>query len=55
MASYYKSLEKLCNMVYPLLSNSDRNVGRLNSYDANTQNGLTNNMNDTLNKMKNNY
>ena len=50
--NFMMSLEKLANMVYPLLSNNDKNVGRLNSYKAN---GFSNNMNETLNKMKNNY
>ena len=50
--NFMMSLEKLSNMVYPLLSNNDRNNGRLNSYNTN---GFSNNMNATLNKMKNNY
>ena len=45
------SLEKLSNMVYPLLSNGSNN-GKLNNYNSN---GFSNNMNNTLNKMKNNY
>ena len=45
-------LDKLANMVYPLLSNNDKNVGKLNSYNSN---GFSNNMNNTLNRMKNNY
>ena len=45
-------LDKLANMVYPLLSNNDKNVGRLNSYSSNS---FSNNMNNTLNKMKNSY
>lgn len=48
------SLDKLGNMVYPLLSNSgDTSRGRLNSY--NNPNEFSSNMNATLNKMKNNY
>lgn len=50
--SFMMSLEKLSNMVYPLLSNNDRNAPKINSYNAN---GFSNNMNETLNKMKNNY
>ncbi len=46
------SLEKLSNMVYPLLSNNDRNIGKMNSYSTN---GFSNNMNETLNKMKSSY
>ena len=46
--NFMMSLEKLSNMVYPLLSNS----GGYNSYN---QNGFSNNMNATLNKMKRNY
>ena len=45
------SLDKLSNMVYPLLSNN-ANSGKLNSYNSN---GFSSNMNNTLNKMKNNY
>ena len=39
-------------MVYPLLSNNDKNIRKLNSYK---ESGFSNNMNETLNKMKNNY
>lgn len=46
------SLDKLSNMVYPLLSNNNKNAGQLNAYNSN---GFSRNMNDTLNKMKNNY
>lgn len=46
--NFMMSLEKLSNMVYPLLSNN----GGYNSYN---QNGFSNNMNATLNKMKKNY
>ena len=46
--NFMMSLEKLSNMVYPLLSNN----GGYNSYN---QNGFSNNMNATLNKMKRNY
>lgn len=49
--NFMMSLEKLANMVYPLLANS-RNVGKVNSYQGN---GFSNNMNDTLNRMKRNY
>lgn len=50
--NFMMSLEKLSNMVYPLLANNDRNAQKINSYNAN---GFSNNMNETLNKMKNNY
>lgn len=46
--NFMMSLEKLSNMVYPLLSNN----GGYNSYN---QNVFSNNMNATLNKMKRNY
>lgn len=46
------SLEKLSNMVYPLLSNNDKQMGKINAYQPN---GFSNNMNETLNKMKKNY
>ena len=49
--NFLASLDKLSNMVYPLLSNS-ANSGKLNSYNSN---GFSSNMNNTLNKMKNNY
>lgn len=49
--NFMMSLEKLSNMVYPLLANS-KNVGKVNSYQGN---GFSNNMNDTLNRMKRNY
>ena len=48
--NFIMNLEKLSNMVYPLLSNNNINNGRLNSYGSN---GFSNNMNETLNKMKN--
>ena len=47
------SLEKLGNMIYPLLSN-DRPANKFNPYNTNTSN-FSNNMNATLNKMKNRY
>ena len=49
--NFLASLDKLSNMVYPLLSNS-ANSGKLNSYNSN---GFSSDMNNTLNKMKNNY
>ena len=49
--NFLASLDKLSNMVYPLLSNN-ANSGKLNSYNSN---GFSSNMNNTLNKMKNNY
>ncbi len=53
--NFMSSLEKLSNMVYPLLSVNDRKMGKLNSYNSDQARGFSNNMNDTLNKMKNNY
>ena len=50
--NFIMSLEKLSNMVYPLLSNNDKGAQRMNSYSTN---GFSNNMNETLNRMKNNY
>lgn len=50
--NFMMSLEKLSSMVYPLISNNNKNVGRLNSYSSN---GFSNDMNETLNRMKNNY
>lgn len=47
------SLEKLGNMIYPLLNN-DRPANKFNSFNNNTTN-FSNNMNQTLNKMKNRY
>ena len=51
--SFVASLEKLGNMIYPLLSN-DRPANKFNPYNTNTSN-FSNNMNATLNKMKNRY
>lgn len=50
--NFMMSLEGLSNMVYPLLSNNDKNATKMNSYSSN---GFSNNINETLNKMKNNY
>ncbi len=47
--TFISTLETLSNMVYPLIGNNTRNT----SY--NPQNSFTPSMNDTLNKMKNNY
>lgn len=47
------SLEKLGNMMYPLLNN-DRPANKFNAYNPNTSN-FSSNMNATLNKMKNRY
>ena len=47
------SLEKLGNMMYPLLNN-DRPANKFNTYNPNTSN-FSSNMNATLNKMKNRY
>ena len=49
--NFLASLDKLSNMVYPLLSNN-ANSGKLKSNNAN---GFSSNMNNTLNKMKKNY
>lgn len=49
--NFLASLDKLSNMVYPLLSNN-ANSGKQKSYNSN---GFSSNMNNTLNKMKNNY
>ena len=51
--NFVASLEKLGNMIYPLLSN-DRPANKFNPYNTNTSN-FSNNMNATLNKMKNRY
>ena len=51
--SFNASLEKLANMLYPLLNN-DRPANKFNTYNSNTSN-FSSNMNDTLNKMKNRY
>jgi len=50
--NFMMSLEKLSNMVYPLLSNNDKGASRLNSYNAN---GFSNNMNNTLDRMKGSF
>lgn len=47
------SLEKLANMMYPLL-NSDKPANKFNTYNSSTNN-FSSNMNETLNKMKNRY
>lgn len=47
------SLEKLGNMMYPLLNN-DRPANKFNTYNPRTSN-FSSNMNETLNKMKNRY
>ena len=47
------SLEKLANMIYPLLNN-DKPANKFNAYNQPT-NGFSSNMNATLNKMKNRY
>ena len=46
------SLDRLAGMVYPLISSSNKNIGKLNSYNSS---GFSNDMNQTLNRMKNNY
>jgi hypothetical protein len=47
------ALEKLGNMIYPLLNN-DKPANKFNAYNTNTSN-FSNDMNETLNKMKNRY
>ena len=47
------SLEKLGNMIYPLL-NDDKPANKFNTYNSRTNN-FSNDMNETLNKMKNRY
>ncbi len=51
--NFIASLDKLANMIYPLL-NSDKPANKFNPYNQRT-NGFSNNMNETLNKMKNRY
>lgn len=48
------ALEKLGNMIYPLLNN-DKPANKFNAYNARTSGNFSNNMNETLNKMKNRY
>ena len=50
--NFMVSLDKLANLIYPLLNN-DKSVNKFNNY--NTANKFSNNMNQTLNKMKNRY
>lgn len=52
--NFMLSLDKLSNMVYPLLSNS-KETGKMNSYNNFNNGGFSSNMNDTLNRMKNRY
>ena len=47
------SLEKLGNMIYPLLNN-DKPANKFNTYNSGTSN-FSNDINETLNKMKNRY
>ncbi|MBR1803175.1 MAG: hypothetical protein IJ777_04370 [Clostridia bacterium] len=49
------ALSKLGNMVYPLISNNNTNQKNGYSYQPPTANTFSSNMNNTLNKMKNNY
>ena len=51
--NFIASLDRLENMVYPLLNN-DKSANRFNSYNHNNS-GFSSNINDTLNKMKNRY
>ena len=51
--TFMQVLKALGNMIYPLLSN-DRPANKFNPYNTNTSN-FSNNMNATLNKMKNRY
>ena len=51
--NFVNSLDKLANMMYPLLNN-DKPANKFNTYNQNTSN-FSSNMNATLNKMKNRY
>ena len=51
--NFMVSLEKLANMIYPLLNN-DKLANKFNTYNTRTNN-FSSNMNETLNKMKNRY
>lgn len=51
--NFIASLEKLANMLYPLLNN-DKPANKFNTYNQNTNN-FSSNMNETLNKMKSRY
>lgn len=51
--NFNASLEKLANMIYPLLNN-DRPANKFNAFNQQT-NSFSSNMNATLNKMKNRY
>lgn len=51
--NFLTSLDKLASMVYPLLAN-DKPANKFNSYNERTSN-FSNNINETLNKMKNQY
>ena len=52
-------LEKLANMVYPLISEKQKygknTKNKFNSYNSSYNNGFSNSMNNTLDKMKNNF
>ncbi len=50
--NFIAMLEKLGEMVYPLINNS-KNNNKYNNYQ--TKNNFSNDINNTLNKMKNNY
>lgn len=53
--NFMAALSKLANMVYPLIGNG--NIPTQNKYNnyASVNSNFSNSMNDTLNKMKNNY
>ncbi len=51
--TFVNSLDKLANMMYPLLNN-DKPANKFNTYNQNTS-GFSSDMNATLNKMKNRY
>ena len=53
--NFMAALSKLGSMVYPLISNNSGNKNKGYSYQPPTTNHFSSNMNDTLNKMKNNY
>ena len=53
--NFMAALSKLANMVYPLIGNGNAPIqNRYNNYSS-VNNNFSNSMNDTLNKMKNNY
>ena len=51
--NFLETLNKLGDMVYPLINNKKNKYNNYNNYQ--TQNNFSSSMNNTLNKMKNNY